>query len=79
VRNLLTTLEPLEVYGTPGVEFLKRTMRTSFGLDWADFERFTILAAEVDGETARQAQVLKRNLTWLNARIKEVRSHRSGS
>src|SRR5260370_5887465 len=48
VRSLLNTLEPLEVHGTPGLETLEKTMRSSKGLDWADFERFTILAAEVD-------------------------------
>ena len=38
-------------------------MRESKALDWADFERFTVLAAEIDADTARQAQGLKRDLS----------------
>lgn len=76
VRALLNTLEPLEVYGTLGVEALEGTLRSSKALDWADFERFTLLAAEIDTETARQAQALKRDLSWLNDRIKEMKSYR---
>jgi hypothetical protein len=78
VRAPLNTLQPLEVYGSIGLEALEKTMRESKSLDWADFERFTTLAAEVDSETARQVQVLKRDLSWLNERIKEVKLHRSG-
>src|SRR5437879_2122462 len=69
VRALLNTLQPLEVYGNIGLEALEGTLRSSKALDWADFERFTVLAAEIDAETARQAQVLKRDLSWLNGRI----------
>jgi hypothetical protein len=75
VRALLNTLEPLEVHGTPGLEFLERTMRASKGLAWANFDRFTILAAEIDSETARHAQELKRDLSWLNDRIAEIKSY----
>jgi hypothetical protein len=57
---------------------LEKTIQASKGFEWANFERFTILAAEVDGSTARQAQVLKRDLSWLNDRIAEVKAHRPG-
>jgi hypothetical protein len=37
-----------------------------------------MLAAESDGETAQQAQALKRDLSWLNDRTTEVKSNRLG-
>jgi hypothetical protein len=78
VRALLKTLESLEVYGSIGREALEKTMRESKGLAWANFERLTMLAAEIDGETAQQAHALKPDLSWLNDRITEVKSNRLG-
>lgn len=80
VRQISNTLNDLPVYSSDpsGGDWLRKKMLESRGLSWVDFERFGSLAAEVDEATAQRAQLLKRELSWLSARIAEIQSNPSG-
>jgi hypothetical protein len=79
VRQISNTLNDLPVYMTDpsGWDFLRRKMLESRGLSWVDFERFGSLAAEIDEATAQRAQLIKRELSWISARIAQLQSNPS--
>jgi hypothetical protein len=76
VRHISITLQELPVYRTDpsGWEWLKKKMLESRGFSWVEFERFGSLAAEIDEGTAQRAQMIKRELSWLSARIIQVQT-----
>jgi hypothetical protein len=80
VRQISNTLNDLPVYTSDpsGWDWLRKKMLESRGFSWVDFESFGSLAAEADEATAQRAQMLKRELSWLNARIGQVQSNPSG-